>query len=183
MSGEPRRILFVCTANRCRSPAAERLAARRVAEDRALFRSAGFLDAGRPCPAPLVEALAERGVEAGGHRSHRLDPDTLEAAELVLTMEGEHVQRVVAAHRPAYARTLPLREAAAVARRAVGTGAGAGGLGIEGLVALANRDRSPVAYLGTGWDVADPHGGRLSGYRRAVAEIEGLIDTVLAAIL
>ena len=177
-SGEPRRVLFVCTANRCRSPAAEHLAARRVGEDRALFRSAGFLDTGQPCPPRLVEALAERGVDVARHRSHQLDPDTLAAAELVLTMEGEHVQRVVTAHRPAYARTFPLREAAAVVQRA-----GSGRVGIEDFVTLANRDRSPVAYLSTCWDVEDPYGGRLAGYRRAVAEIDELLEIVLNALL
>ncbi len=167
----------MCTANRCRSPAAEHLAARRVGEERALFRSAGFLEGGQTCPARLVEALAERGVDVAGHRSHRLDGDTLEAAELVLTMEGAHVQQVVTAHRQAYARTFPLREAAAVTQRAA-----PGRLGIEDFVALANRDRSPVAYLSSCWDVDDPYGGRLTAYRRAVAEIDALLDTVLGAL-
>ncbi|MGI9615234.1 MAG: low molecular weight protein arginine phosphatase, partial [Acidimicrobiales bacterium] len=44
MSAAPYKILFVCTANICRSPAAEALARHRYGEQDALFRSAGLLD-------------------------------------------------------------------------------------------------------------------------------------------
>jgi protein-tyrosine-phosphatase len=177
-TGGPRRILFVCTANRCRSPAAERLAAGRYGRDRARFRSAGFLDGGQACPARMVEALAEQGVDARSHRSRRLDATTLATAELILTMEGQHVPRLVTVDRAAYARTFPLREAAAVVGREPG-----GWLGLEAFLELGNQDRSPVDYLSTGWDVVDPFGGRLRSYRRAVAEIDELISSVLSAVL
>lgn len=172
------RILFVCTANICRSPAAEALARHRFGESAALFRSAGFLDDGHPCPRDLVHVLDERGVDVSAHRSYHLDQASLEAADLVLTMEGEHVQRATLLHRPSFAKILPLKEAAARL-----TGAPPTRLELEEFVESVNSSRDPSSYLSTRWDVADPYRRRLRHYRQAVDEIEGLIDVVCRRLI
>ena len=73
----PAAILFVCTANICRSPAAEYLARHRFGEEAALFRSAGFMFDGRESPKELASALDAKHVDVRPHRSAILDADTL----------------------------------------------------------------------------------------------------------
>ena len=169
-----RRILFVCTANICRSPTAELLARHRFGEDRVLFRSAGFLEPDRSCPIELVEVLRERGIDATGHRSYRLDADSVAAADLLLTMEGSHVQEATMLAPDAFAKIVPLREAASATRQLRQPS-----VTVEELLAEVNTDRDPRRYLGSSWDVDDPYGRRQRAYRRAVEEIDSLVDTVL----
>lgn len=174
---EPYRILFVCTANICRSPAAEALARQRFGEREALFRSAGFLDAGRECPPPMVQVLEEWGVDATGHRSYQLDAASLHTADLVLTMEGEHVQRATLLYREAFGKILPLKEAAErLARPRTGP------VMLADFLAVLNDDRDPGSYLSGQWDVADPYGRKLKDYRAAVDEIARLVGDVIARL-
>ena len=175
---EPLRILFVCTANICRSPAAETIARHRFGEVGTLFRSAGFLDSGNPCPEPMIECLRERGVDATRHRSYQLDEPSLRAADLVLTMESEHVQRATMLYRDAFPKILPLKEAAERLGRLE-----PGPMGIDEFVAAVNRDREPTSYLSTAWDVSDPYRRKMKDYRRAVEEITGLVDVVVGRFM
>lgn len=168
------RVLFVCTANICRSPAAEALARKRHGEERSTFRSAGFLLAGEPSPALLAEALSEFSIDISPHRSYVLDEPTLDAADIVLTMEGEHVQRATLLQSAAFPKIVPLREAAAV----MGAVPPGRRVDVEGLLQRINDGRDPTTYLSTKWDVDDPFKRKLKDYRRAVAEIGGLVDDV-----
>lgn len=139
------------------------------------MRSAGFLRAGEPSPALLIQALGEHGIDGSHHRSHTVDVPSLKAADLVLTMEGEHVQQATLLHREAFAKIMPLTEAAATLR--------AGGpMTPEALVAAVNVDRNPTSYLSTDWDVADPYNRKLKDYRSAVTEIAGLVGEVFARL-
>lgn len=174
---DPYRILFVCTANICRSPAAEALARQRFGEREAIFRSAGFLEAGRSCPPQLIQSLEEQGVDARGHRSYELDAASLRAADLVLTMEGEHVQKATLVDREAFPKILPLREAAErLSRRRAGPAV------LVEFLAEVNDHRDPTSYLSGHWDVADPYGRKLKDYRKAVAEISELVDGVIGRL-
>lgn len=171
---EPYRILFVCTANICRSPAAEAMARHRYGEREALFRSAGFLETGRECPDHLLQSLRERGVDAGPHRSYQLDQASLQAADLVLTMEGEHVQKATLLDPDSFYKVMPLKEAAARLERA-----GRGPMTLDEFIDEVNQGRDPTSYLSSQWDVSDPYGRKLRDYRRAVNEIAGLVDGVI----
>ena len=76
-----KQILFVCTANICRSPMAAAMF-NALAEERGLAyraESAG------------VAALGELGIHAGDHRARRVSEEMLEGADLVLTMGPQHV--------------------------------------------------------------------------------------------
>ncbi len=87
-------VLFVCTANVCRSPAAEyylrHVAARLGLADLA-SSSAGMLDFGG-CPADpgIARLLAERGIDVSAHRARAATPGLLRAADLVVCMERRH---------------------------------------------------------------------------------------------
>lgn len=88
-------LLFVCTGNTCRSPLAEALT-RLAAEARNLelvVDSAGtFAADGVPASAQSVHAAARRGADLTAHRSNRLGPETLAAADLVLAMTPAHLR-------------------------------------------------------------------------------------------
>ncbi|MDP2359534.1 MAG: hypothetical protein Q8O14_02100 [bacterium] len=90
----PRRILFVCSGNICRSPAAEaiaRLWLDRHALGQVATASCGSLRiTGEPAAALTVEALARRGVDLRGHRSRPLSHFLLREADLVVGMEPAH---------------------------------------------------------------------------------------------
>ncbi len=172
-----RRILFVCTANICRSPTAEHLARARFGEDYWCFRSAGFMPSGRAPSETLIRALTEVDVDVRRHRSYQLDRASIAAADILLTMEGAHVRQATEIEPGAYPKTVPLREAAAVLEVWHAPSA----TGEELLVEIA-RERDPMSYLGDDWDVDDPFGRSLRIYRRTVAEIGDLVDSVLGQL-
>ena len=172
-----RRILFLCTANICRSPTAEYLARQRFGEDHWRFRSAGFLESGRRSSDTLVQALAEVGVDVRHHLSYGLDRASIAAADLILTMEGAHVRRATEIDPAAYPKTVPLREAAELVDEWDETV-----IAVEELLSVLNERRDPTTYLTGIWDVDDPYGRSLRVYRRTVAEIDELVDAVLGRL-
>ncbi|MFQ5746866.1 MAG: low molecular weight phosphotyrosine protein phosphatase [Gemmatimonadota bacterium] len=92
---EPRRILFVCTGNTCRSPLAEglaRAAAARLGRE-VEIRSAGILAMNGAPASRWAEVVAdERGVDLSAHRSRPLDGDLLSWADLVVGMAASHLE-------------------------------------------------------------------------------------------
>ena len=90
-------VLFVCTANICRSPMAEAIF-NALAEDGDLpFRaeSAGTAALeGRAMAPNAVAALEEAGIYPGSHAARRVSEALLEGSELVLTMTPEHTATV-----------------------------------------------------------------------------------------
>jgi protein-tyrosine-phosphatase len=88
-------VLFVCTANRIRSPIAELLFRQQMAgepdADQWRIESAGtWALEGQPVM-PLAEAaLAELGLSGRGHRSRCVDGELLRQFDLILTMESGH---------------------------------------------------------------------------------------------
>lgn len=98
---EPFRILFVCTGNTCRSPLAEVITRRSLADrgwTNVDVRSAGVATVnGGPASEGAQRAARHHGLDLAAHRSVVLTPDLLESADLVLTMSPGHQARVVAA--------------------------------------------------------------------------------------
>jgi protein-tyrosine phosphatase len=97
-------IVFVCTGNTCRSPLAEALCKKMLAERlgcpaEALPRhgfvvtSAGLSAlAGDPATPEAIEAAREMGVDLNGHVSRPVTRDLLYQADHVLTMTQGHLQ-------------------------------------------------------------------------------------------
>lgn len=93
-------LLFICTGNTCRSPLAE-VIARRMIADRAIpdltVGSAGT-QAWADTPASdgsLLVAL-EHGLDLGDHRSRPLVPAIVNGAQVLLTMGPHHLERAEA---------------------------------------------------------------------------------------
>ena len=168
----PAAILFVCTANICRSPAAEYLARHRFGEEAALFPSAGFMFDGRESPKELASALDAKHVDVRPHRSAILDADTLGAADLVLTMEARHLQEATVIAPDAFPKMIPLIDAAARVRR---------GQTLEEFIGSI-EGRDPMRYLDSRFDVDDPYKRSMRRYRKAVDEIAGLVATTIGAL-
>ncbi len=83
-------VLFVCTGNICRSPMAERLAARATDDESITFSSAGIGTHGRARPSSgTVAAMAEIGIDVSGHRSRSVW-DTGEDADVIFALSFEH---------------------------------------------------------------------------------------------
>ncbi|MFA6691411.1 MAG: Sua5/YciO/YrdC/YwlC family protein, partial [Saccharofermentanales bacterium] len=83
-------VMFVCTANICRSPIAEKLF-RRMAQDagmRLAVDSSGLLEGGHMISLSSMQLLMEAGIaEAQEHISKQITPQMVANSWLVLTME------------------------------------------------------------------------------------------------
>ena len=83
-------VMFVCTANICRSPIAEKLFAQmaRAAGMRLTVDSSGLLEGGHMISLSSMQLLLEAGIpEASEHVSKRITPQMVANSWLVLTME------------------------------------------------------------------------------------------------
>lgn len=99
-------ILFVCTGNSCRSPMAEGLFKKHLAEKLACsvdrfkdmgynVTSAGTMGmVGFPATTEAVRACAAKGVDISDHRSRALSRYLIEDSDLIFVMAGEHLDAV-----------------------------------------------------------------------------------------
>lgn len=102
-------ILYLCTANICRSPFAEfyaRMLANKLGDRQTSFESAGtHAPTGRPAD-PVMVRLGQRfGIELKTHESKPIDKAMLERAERIIVMERAHAA-YVREHYPTHARKL-----------------------------------------------------------------------------
>ncbi|MDX6769470.1 MAG: low molecular weight protein arginine phosphatase [Elusimicrobiota bacterium] len=111
----PRRLLFVCTGNTCRSPMAEHLFLR-LAREAGLpwtASSAGTAAAaGMPLSRGAAAVFAARGIGPVAHRARRVDAALLREADAVYTLERAHRDELAARFPEAAAKLFVLREAA-----------------------------------------------------------------------
>ena len=172
---KPLKVLFVCTANICRSPYME-LAARHLAgNDPTLeFASAGthgFTD--EPMNQPMVEVLQPGTTGHDDFRSRRLTTAELEWADIVLTAEASHRQFILDDNPALFRKVFTLGQfIEAVAD------IGAGVHGRELLGQLQQRRGPATADL----DVADPYRRGDKAARTAADHIDRLLRAAVAAL-
>ncbi|HEX4129985.1 MAG TPA: Sua5/YciO/YrdC/YwlC family protein [Pirellulales bacterium] len=146
-------VLFVCTGNTCRSPMAEGMFRRAVAdrlgcrpeevEDRGIIvTSAGIaaMNGGRASPEAVI-VMREMGIDLERHESQPLTEALVRHADLILTMTRSHRQAVLSQWPDAVERTKLVSRLSA--------------------------------------DVADPVGGPAELYRRCATQVRGELDAWL----
>ena len=176
-------ILFVCTGNICRSPAAELLLA--AVAGGCAVRSAGTAGLeGRPVQPEMAVRLEAAGISTGGFAARRLTPGLLRPAGLVLTMTREHRAATVELWPAAVRRTFMLAELARLLAAAPPTDHPTGPLAerLPALAALAAAQRRQVGCDPTVDDIADPYRRGDAAYGRAYEQITRTV-AVLAPLL
>lgn len=86
-------VLFVCTANICRSPMAvgilDKLLGEKNPEGDWRVESAGTWGLeGEPAAAGSLAVMKNNGIDISGHRARSVSKDLLQAFDLILTMES-----------------------------------------------------------------------------------------------
>lgn len=111
------RVLFVCTANVCRSALAAALLKLRAQQAGAPISvaSAGTLAEGMPADNHVVTVLREYGVDASQKKSRMLEPDLIRASDIILPMTITHARRVIGEASDARERVFLLREIVQIA--------------------------------------------------------------------
>ncbi len=95
-----RSVLFVCTANICRSPMAVGLFQLINTSETALWRveSAGvYAKTGCPAAEYTLRVLEDRGIDLSDHRSRAISSELMTDFQLILTMEKNHKEALQAA--------------------------------------------------------------------------------------
>ena len=144
----PLKVLFVCTANICRSPYMERVA-RNLGLPDVEFTSAGTHGFDEhPMDEVMAAQLSTSGLDAGDFRSRRVTPRLIAEADLVLTAEAAHRSAILEENPDAVRKVFTLGQAARIAAELDGDPSPR-----EVAVALAERRGAPEL----GDDVTDPY--------------------------
>jgi protein-tyrosine phosphatase len=176
-------VLFVCTANICRSPMAEAILAGRLRDLGAQMRvgSTGLRAVGGPADEIAREVLATRGLDLSRHKSTGVTPRDIMDATLVLVMERAHLIEIGTTVPGSWSRTFGLTEVVALGERH-GPRRADESIG-EWLARLqVHRDPSGVLQAGTEFDIADPHGGTVAAYERCADQLTRLIDALVVLL-
>ncbi|WP_406281903.1 hypothetical protein [Embleya sp. NBC_00896] len=161
-------LLFVCTGNATRSVIAGALA-RAARPDWDVVTAGTFVVEGMPIGWRTRGALTELGIEAPGHRSTQLTRAHLDAADVVIVQEYQHVGYVRRNHPEAAPRTATLK-------RLVRDLADDGEPLATRLAALGLAS----VELEPDWeDVVDPGGGEVEDYVACARELTALMRDVI----
>lgn len=115
MTNEPKKFLFICTGNICRSPVAQFLAERLAREAGVHLRaeSAGVeAEIGHGMEPGARRALAARGIKSVSHLARQLDEAMLARADAAYALTRSHKDIIVARFPAHAAKVAVLREAA-----------------------------------------------------------------------
>lgn len=154
---------------------AAKLAARGVDAD---VRSAGMLEGGRPAWPEAVTAMAEWGLDLAPHVSTQLTVPIVRDADLVLGMTREHAREAIVLEPSAYARVFTLKE---LVRGGSSRPRGTQPLDTWLAEVAAQREVEDLLGADPHDDVEDPIGGPLESFRATAAELDGLLDRLVAA--
>lgn len=146
-------VLFVCTANQCRSPMAmaimrDALQKMNLAGNWRVESAGTWAIDDFPATSFAIQTMQERGLALQDHRSRKTTRAMLAETDLVLTMERNHAE--------ALKNEFPDE---------------------------AHKVYGLSEMIGEHWDVIDPIGGTLENYRAAAQLLEDTISQGLERIL
>ena len=170
----PVNVLFVCTANICRSPFMELLSRQLTPEGGAVYSSAGtrgFTDA--PMCEEMAAELTERQIAHDGFRSRVLTGDHIEQADLVLTAETSHRRFILDDQPGAFRRVFTLGQFVQALQAD-----DSGDTGHDLLVQLGERRGLADPSL----DVPDPFRRGPEIAAQCASTIEGMLRVVVPAL-
>lgn len=143
--------------------------------------SAGLMAGGRPATSHGQAAMAARGLDLSRHESRQLGRELVAQADLVIGMAREHVREVAVLDAAALARSFTLKE---LVRAATAVGPRRADEGFDAWLHRVGAGRRRDALLGAGhddaYDVEDPVGRGRDDYDVTAAELEGLIERLVA---
>jgi protein-tyrosine phosphatase len=172
-------ILFICTANICRSPMAEALMAKRIAELGAVagVASAGLLPGGLKSPPEVIGLMEQIGADLSSRRSRQVGTDDLDGSDLVLTMEYQQLREVAIMTPTTWAKTFTAKE---LVRRSASVGGKSEDEPVETWIARVHAGREPADSFVEGRldEVADPYGGTPAEYAAVALELESLVAQI-----
>lgn len=181
-------MLFVCTGNVCRSPAAERLLRHRVPAGLDVdVRSAGLRAlVGEPIDPPTARALAERGIDPSGHVATWYEDAMGQTVDLVLTAAQVHRDAVLRGTPRLLRRAFTIKEFVRLGAGLAATTAPASTAGADSLtdrVARIAAQRGATGPIEPGADdVRDPYGRGARAAHAAVAELADAVDGVVTIL-
>jgi protein-tyrosine phosphatase len=166
------RVLLVCTANICRSPAAARLLAGRLGPSiEFVSRGTRSVPGAGMCEVSASWVLMNGGDAAGQHVSRQLELADIKASTLILTASQRQRTKVIELRPSAQVRTFTLAQAARIAKWRMPVGAGRPASGPPAGADLpdrllwlveeldANRGAAPRPVPESADDLPDPHHG------------------------
>ncbi|GGG81230.1 low molecular weight phosphatase family protein [Corynebacterium pelargi] len=155
-------VLFICTANICRSPLAEALWQARGFE----ASSAGIAALnGTPMHEFSALVLKEQGIVAQDFSSTLVTPVEITNASVVLCMEATQRSKVLAMSPASVSKTFTLGEYAAILQDHPG-------------ISTREAHRKRRGYQAP--DIADPIGGTVEDFRACATSISALLDIIEA---
>jgi protein-tyrosine phosphatase len=171
-------VTFVCTGNRARSPVAQELLLRLVADSDVSVDSYGTLDLG-PVPA-LPEAQAAAlpfGIDLQSHRARPLRPGALADVDLVVGFEPTHVATAVVDGGVARERCFTIMELAEVLGAEPGP--------VDGVSPARSVERAHARRSGSPLSapsVPDPLGGTPADFRTMVETVDRLVAIIARGV-
>lgn len=169
---DPIRVLFVCTANICRSPYLELRARQLLGPDSGVeVSSAGTrgFDA-EPVSDTMEAEFSRRGTDTSAFRSRAATADLVDRADVVLTAEADHRTRLLEDRPAAFRKIFTLGQFVASARAADPALRGR-----ELLAALEHR-RVPAT---PDHDIPDPYRRGPAEARQAAVTMEAMLEVLV----
>jgi protein-tyrosine phosphatase len=174
----PETVLIVCTANQCRSPLAAALFRCALEGTEVVVLDAGTGEAGYPVTDGTVAAAARLDLDLTGHLSTTVDAALVEQADLIVTMEREHLRTIVLEHPEAWAKTFTLKE---LVRRGEAQEARRNGQSLTEWLGVLHAGRTRADLLGASPldDVADPTSDRRVDHDSLAEELGSLVGATV----